>query len=236
MEPANIVDEYSKPSAYRTRRELRKELVSYNLDDRLIEKANSIYYQLSTSRYSNMPTIIIRADNRQLLLFYCIYYAYLELDVIVEPYTLAAELGFPPKVVKQSFKCFTTPVYGYYPDVYIFKIAQLAPPMIKFFRLANVYARIVYKLATYLDDELEKLNCESKKPQRWVLTLIYFCSIWASQYLRITNDFDLEQACAILDIRASTIKSHTRQIERHSSIHQQMREIVNNELSKYFEE
>lgn len=236
MEPANILEEYLKPSTYRNRKDLRKELVSYNLDDRLIEKANSIYYQLSTSRYSNMPTIIIRADNRQLLLFYCIYYAYLELDVIVEPYTLAAELGFPPKVVKRSFKCFTTPIYSYCPDVYIFKISQLVPPMTKFFQLANIYTKIVYKLATFLDSELERLKCEPKKPQRWVLTLIYFCSIWSSQYLRITNDFDLEQSCTILDIRASTIKSHTRQIERHSSIHQRMREIVNNELTNYFNE
>ena len=233
MEPVGALCEYSKPSIFRCRRELRKELTPYNLDDRIVEKANSIYYQLSTSRDTNIPTIIIRADNRPLLIFYCIYYAYLELDVIVEPYTLAAELGFNPRVVKRSFKCFTSPIYGYCPDVYIFKISHLVPPMAKFFRLADVYTSIIRQLATYLEQELERHDCELKKPQRWVLTLIYFCSIWASQYLHITNDFDLDKACSILDIRSSTVKGLMRQIERQTLIHQRLRQIVYDVLDDY---
>lgn len=233
MDLDQLLEPYLEPSSTRSKRELRRELANYNLDDRVVERANDIYYQLSTSRNSEAPTVIIRANNRQLLIFYCIYHAYLELGVEVEPYTLAAELGFEPSVVKRAFKCFTSPVYGYRPEPRLFTVTELVIPIVRYLKLAQVYADIIYQMATFFDVELERRRIELKNPQRWALTLVYFCSIWSSQHLRITNDFNLDAACRLMDIRSSTIKSYTRQIERDETIHQHLRELIRRQLESY---
>lgn len=233
MDLDQLLEPYLAPSPTRSKRELRRELADYHLDDLVVERANDIYYQLSTSRDSEAPTVIIRASNRQLLIFYCIYHAYLELGAEVEPYTLANELGFAPSVVRRAFKCFTSPVYGYRPEPRLFTVRELVGPITRHLQLAQVYADIIHRMAVRFDAELERRGIELTNPQRWALTLVYFCAIWSSQALRVTNDFDLELACRLLDIRASTIKSYTRQIERDETIHQQLREVIQWGLAPY---
>lgn len=213
------------PNKIRKIKDITEELTKLGIDDQIVVQANNIYRAMSRN---NVRGIIIRANNRNRLLFYCLFYAYYELGLKEEPYTLARRFGFNLKIVKEAFKSFSSPTYGYRPPIIINSVSDLVPAMTKYFNIHPIYVQIIKEMAS----ELDKSQIEIIKPQRWVMTLIYLCSQMCSSYQNISNNVDISSWCQDIGIKYSSIKGNLRAVDDNYILYNKFKQIVARNLTR----
>lgn len=205
-------------------RDIYDELIKLNVDEQIVVQANNIYRAMARN---NGRGIIIRSNKRNRLLFYCLFYAYYELGIKEEPYTLARRYGFNLKIVKEAFKNFSSPAYGYEPPIIINTTEDIVPVMCRYFKIDALYVKIISEMA----HEIDNSQINIIKPQRWVMTLIHVCSQLCSARLNVPNNVDIVTWCQDIGIKYSSIKNNLRQIEINSEIKENFKTIVEKYLS-----
>lgn len=200
-------------------RDISNELSKLGVDDQLVLQANNIYWTMSKG---NNKGLIIRANNRNRLLFFCLFYAYYELGIKEEPFTLARRFGFNLKIVKEAFKNFSSPIYGYRPPIIINTISDLIPSMTKYFNIHPTYTKVLDMIAKEVDNSGMRII----KPQRWVMTLIYICSQVCSAKLNIPNDVDVACWCQDIGIKYSSVKNNVRELYNNTKLTKRIINII----------
>lgn len=74
------------------------ELVNYNINDDIKNRANDIYTKMNTG--------IHRGMKRKKLIFYCLYHAYKQFGIIEDPKNIARIIGLPEKDICKALSMF----------------------------------------------------------------------------------------------------------------------------------
>jgi transcription initiation factor TFIIIB Brf1 subunit/transcription initiation factor TFIIB len=88
-------------------RSILNELSNYNIPDDIKSRANIIY--------NSMVSNIKRANKRKYLLFYCVYSAYKELNITVNPVELGKKFNLSPGDVQKTHSMFSPLQTNYKP-------------------------------------------------------------------------------------------------------------------------
>jgi transcription initiation factor TFIIIB Brf1 subunit/transcription initiation factor TFIIB len=145
-------------------RTLIQDLKSLDFPDDIKKTANQIFMSM------NCPTK--RSKKRKLLLFFCIYSAYMELGIPQIPNVIAKKVNISPSEVSKAMALFSESQTGYHPPYILITPLHYLPDYCTKLGFTEPTKELVYDMAKKIMDKDKSLMEES--PQKISAGIIQF--------------------------------------------------------------
>ena len=145
-------------------RNLVQDLKALDFPDEIKKQANQIFMSM------NCPTK--RSKKRKLLLFFCIYSAYMELGIPQIPNIIAKKVSISPSEVSKAMALFSESQTGYHPPYMLITPLHYLPEYCTKLGFTNPTKELVYDMAKKIMDKDRTLVEES--PQKISAGIIQF--------------------------------------------------------------
>jgi transcription initiation factor TFIIIB Brf1 subunit/transcription initiation factor TFIIB len=161
MEGETIILEVNSTEKYRT---LISDLKPLDFPDEIKKSANQIFMSM------NCPTK--RSKKRKLLLFFCIYSAYMELGMPQIPNTIAKKVGISASEVSKAMALFSESQTGYHPPYMLITPLHYLPDYCSKLGFTDTTKEMVFEMAKSIMEKDKTLMEES--PQKISAGIIQF--------------------------------------------------------------
>jgi transcription initiation factor TFIIIB Brf1 subunit/transcription initiation factor TFIIB len=145
-------------------RTLIQDLKALDFPDEIKKQANQIFMSM------NCPTK--RSKKRKLLLFFCIYSAYMELGIPQIPNIIAKKVSISPSEVSKAMALFSESQTGYHPPYVLITPLHYLPEYCAKLGFTDTTKELVYQLAKQIMEKDKTLMEES--PQKISAGIIQF--------------------------------------------------------------
>lgn len=159
----------------KVRRTIIKDLENYTqLSDEIKYRANDIYNTMNSKTF--------RADKRKMLLFYCVYNAYKELNIKEDSTKIGSIFGLTTSQIQKSVSMFNPLQTGYKPVEHIRSITDYLPDYCEQLKFNDCY---IDEIMVFADDLLKECAWLTHEvPQTAAAGVI--------KYYLILNDLELD--------------------------------------------
>lgn len=150
------------------KRSILPDLSGHSFPDDIKNQADTIYQQ--------MRPRVRKGKARDQLLFFCVYYAHIELDVDVDPNLLGERFGLKPGEVQRCHSIFSPLQTGYHPPLKDLTPLNLLPDYMK---KLNMSEDAIYQAKVQLQEIVNKNRSLSQEHPRTVASgfLKYYIDI-----------------------------------------------------------
>jgi transcription initiation factor TFIIIB Brf1 subunit/transcription initiation factor TFIIB len=152
---------YETPEKFKN---LASDLKGLDFPDEIKKTANQIFMSM------NCPTK--RSKKRKLLLFFCIYSAYMELGIPQIPNIIAKKVNISPSEVSKAMALFSVSQTGYHPPYMLITPIHYLPDYCTKLGFSEATKEMVYELAKNIMEKDKTLMEES--PQKISAGIIQF--------------------------------------------------------------
>jgi transcription initiation factor TFIIIB Brf1 subunit/transcription initiation factor TFIIB len=159
--PEPKIQTYETPEKFKN---LASDLKGLDFPDEIKKTANQIFMSM------NCPTK--RSKKRKLLLFFCIYSAYMELGIPQIPNIIAKKVNISPSEVSKAMALFSESQTGYHPPYMLITPIHYLPDYCTKLGFSEETKEMVYSLAKNIMDTDKTLMEES--PQKISAGIIQF--------------------------------------------------------------
>ena len=156
-----VIQAYETPEKFKN---LASDLKGLDFPDDIKKTANQIFMSM------NCPTK--RSKKRKLLLFFCIYSAYMELGIPQIPNIIAKKVNISPSEVSKAMALFSESQTGYHPPYMLITPIHYLPDYCAKLGFAEETKEMVYELAKNIMEKDKTLMEES--PQKISAGIIQF--------------------------------------------------------------
>jgi len=181
---------------------IREDLRNIDVSENVKIKANEIYNRLQCSTK--------RGKRRKLLLFYCLYNAYNEFYIPIDPKILALKIGIKSGDITKSLSMFSELNTGYKPQTMRITALEIIPEYCRIFNFEEDSISNVLDITKEILNKNPNLN--NKKPQNVAAGIIVYFSIING------ISFSKKELSKMLNLSEVTINSMYKEV---SNIHNQ---------------
>jgi transcription initiation factor TFIIIB Brf1 subunit/transcription initiation factor TFIIB len=158
---SSTIQIYETPEKFKN---LASDLKGLDFPDEIKKTANQIFMSM------NCPTK--RSKKRKLLLFFCIYSAYMELGIPQIPNIIAKKVNISPSEVSKAMALFSESQTGYHPPYMLITPIHYLPDYCTKLGFSDATKEMVYELAKNIMEKDKTLMEES--PQKISAGIIQF--------------------------------------------------------------
>jgi transcription initiation factor TFIIIB Brf1 subunit/transcription initiation factor TFIIB len=159
--PETLPQNFETPEKFKN---LASDLKCLDFPDEIKKTANTIFMSM------NCPTK--RSKKRKLLLFFCIYSAYMELGIPQIPNIIAKKVNISPSEVSKAMALFSESQTGYHPPYMLITPIHYLPDYCTKLGFSEETKEMVYQLANNIMEKDKSLMEES--PQKISAGIIQF--------------------------------------------------------------